>query len=199
MPKTKPPVIPAFLRAPARPISRPAPPSPKAMWCSRCSTWKESKLDFTLSQANEREDLRACMECQRRARAALNARRSAKLAVARAFPAEEIAGAQERLRAASGGSLRGMRLAAAAESLLRALPTATCCLCGGSIGEHYRVLPGEVTPPFGLACFICFAIVRSGMDRKTLALHYAEIRQRALAERPSDPEDEPRDYALSGV
>lgn len=197
MPKQ--PVIPAFLRAPARPITRPAPPSPKAVWCSRCSMWKETKLDFALSQRNEREDLRACIECQRRTRATLNARRSAKLAVARSFPAEEIAGAQERLRAASGGSLRGMRLAAAADALLRTLPTAACCLCGGTLGEHYRVLPGEVTPPVGLACFICFSIVRTGMDRKTLALHYAEIRRRALAERPADPEDEPLDYAASGV
>lgn len=155
-------------------------------------------MDFTLTQLNEREDLRSCMECQKTARAALNTRLSARRAVAMAFPAEEIAGAQERLRAASGGALRGLRLSVAAETLVRALPTAACCLCGGSLGEHYRVLPGEVTPA-GLACFICFSIVRTGMDRKTLSLHYAEIRRRAVTERQSDPEDEPRDYAASGV
>lgn len=37
------------------------------------------------------------------------------------------------------------------------------------------------------------------MDRKTLALHYAEIRHRALAVAATGPDDEPLDYARSGA
>lgn len=181
MPKPKPPVIPAFLRAQSRNLDRPAPPSPKSVWCAHCQRWL-ARDAFAPSQLSERDDLRVCRECKRLRGAAYQARKATATAIARAFPAEEIAGAQERLRAASGNSLRGMRLTLEAEKLLRALPTATCRLCGGSLGEHYRVLPGEATSPFGLACFICFSIVRGGMDQRTLTLHYAEIRRRAVSE-----------------
>ncbi len=191
----KKPTLPAFLRASARPITRPAKPNARALWCARCSAWKAPD-GFAPSQRTEREDLRACSECQAKARARFNQKRAARMAVERAFPAEEIVGAQERIKAATGGALRGIRLEIAANALLKVLPGEPCCVCGGALGEHYRVLPGRNVPPFALACFICFSIIRSGMDRTTLELHYAEIRRRAV---DSSGEDRDRDYAASGA
>lgn len=190
MPKPKP--LPAFLRATPRRVERPTQPK-GAVWCCRCSSWLAKDL-FSPGQMAAREDLRVCSPCVSKGAAAARERKRAKTAISAAYPAEEIAAMHLKVRQATG--LRGFRLALAADAMMKRLDK-PCSACGGTVGAEYRLLASNSGPL--LVCLICFGIVRgAGMDLDTLRLHYREVGLRAVAAATS-PEDEPTDYAASGV